>query len=71
MTNKKNRRSKTFFILDIFEDLYFPEILCVVIVSKRQNQVCNLYLRLDNVTPPARTEFKIHKKYPSLVVSFF
>ena len=25
----------------------------------------------DGKAPPARTEFKIHKKYPSLVVSFF
>ena len=49
MTNKKKRRSKAFSVLDIFEDLYFPEIFCDVIVIKRQNQVCNLYLRLNNV----------------------
>ena len=31
MRNKKTRRSKGFFVLDIFEDLYFPEIFCDVI----------------------------------------
>ena len=49
MTNKKSRGTKAFFVLDIFEDLYFPEIFCDVIVFKRKNQVANLYLRLNNV----------------------
>ena len=34
MTNKNPLRAKAFFVLDIFEDLYFPEILCDVIVFK-------------------------------------
>ena len=42
--NKKTRRSKAIFVFNIFEDLYFPEIFCEVIVFKRQNKVCNLYM---------------------------
>ena len=49
MTNKKSIGQKAFFVLNIFEDMYFPETFCDVIVFKRQNQVCNVYLCLNNV----------------------
>ena len=47
MTNKKTWSLKTFSVLNKFEDLYFPEIFGDIIVFKRENQVCNLYLQLD------------------------